>query len=136
MSSNLSVYTLGTYEQGTRQCSVARLFELCQALDVYAHDVLAQVHARTAVLDGAGQFHLDLERAAHDSRTELLPLRRWARERLGHADRRPGGPHVVVLNLAALTGMAGLCGMSTEEFLRRLHELGDGEFADPAAASG
>ena len=38
LPTRISVQTLATYELGTRQCSVARLVELCDAMNVFAHD--------------------------------------------------------------------------------------------------
>ena len=46
LQTEISLQTLATYELGTRQCSVVRLVEICHALDVPAHEVLARVHER------------------------------------------------------------------------------------------
>jgi transcriptional regulator with XRE-family HTH domain len=77
LESRISIQTVATYESGRRQCSVARLVELCEAMDVYAHDLLARVQQR-AETDMSDRLVLDLERIVRDRQPELTPLRRWA----------------------------------------------------------
>lgn len=125
LRSEISLQTLGTYESGTRRCSVARLFELCEALDVLTHDLLARVYERIQHLDCAGRFALDLERVVRDQGSDLLPLRRWAHERLEHVGRDQ--PSAVFLGMSALEYMAQLCGVTTNELIWRLRELGGRE---------
>ena len=122
LRSKVSLQTLGTYESGTRRCSVARLFELCEALDVFADDLLAGVYARTAPEDSTGRFVLDLERVVCDRGSDLVPLRRWAHEWLGQVGR--DRPSVIVLGTSALEDMARLCDVTTNELIWRLRELG------------
>jgi transcriptional regulator with XRE-family HTH domain len=125
LRSELSLQTLGTYETGTRRCSVARLVELCEALGVLAHELLARVYERTENLDSAGRFVLDLDRVVHDRGSDLVPLRRWAHERLEQVGYDQ--PSAVPLGMSALEDMAQLCDVTTNELIWRLRELGGRE---------
>jgi transcriptional regulator with XRE-family HTH domain len=120
LESQISIQTVATYESGRRQCSVARLVEICQAMDVYAHDLLARVQQR-AELDMSDHLVLDLHRIARGCQPELAPLYRWAHQRLAHAE--DGTAYAVPLDLAALESMAELCGMTTVDLTRRLRQL-------------
>ncbi|SNR80359.1 Helix-turn-helix domain-containing protein [Haloechinothrix alba] len=114
---DISVQTLATYELGTRHCSVVRLAEICFAMDELPHDLLARVHARLFT-SSPGQIDVDLAKVVRDSRAELLPLRRWARDRL---NRENGGRGTVVhLDPAAVERMAELCGLTTIQLLEHL----------------
>jgi transcriptional regulator with XRE-family HTH domain len=117
LQSRISIQTIATYEAGSRQCSVARLVELCQAMGVHAHELLARVHQRTEI-DMPGRLMLDLHQVAQDQQTALMPLRRWAQERLNQADRDKAAP--VPLEVAALESLAQLCDMTTMDLIRRL----------------
>jgi transcriptional regulator with XRE-family HTH domain len=121
LDSEISLQTLATYELGTRQCSVVRLAELCVALDVLPHDVLARVHDRVFSNERPGHIRVNLARVADDSQPELLPLRRWATDRLQQAP--VGQAAEVHLDLAALEQMAELCGIDTVELIGRLRAL-------------
>ncbi|WAL66885.1 helix-turn-helix domain-containing protein [Amycolatopsis cynarae] len=125
LQSDISLQTLATYELGTRQCSVVRLVELCLAMDELPQDLLARVHRRV-FSDEPGRVRLDLAEVVADSRPELLPLRRWAEDRL----RQPGTPREVQLDRPAIERMAELCGLPAPELLARLQrpeEAGPGE---------
>lgn len=125
MPSRVSVQTLATYEMGTRQCSVTRLIELCCAMGVFAHELLAGVYERSAQLDWTNRLVLDLRRVVNDQQAALAPLRRWAQ---GQLDRLPLGQNCIVsLDLCALYPLAELCGMTTGELIMRLRELGDND---------
>lgn len=122
LQTEISLQTLATYELGTRQCSVVRLVEICAALDIPAHQVLARVHERMFGDVPAGHLTLNLIAIVADDRPELTPLRRWAKGRLhqlplGHAPS-------VHLDLPALDYMAQLCQLSTVELIRTLRALG------------
>ncbi|WP_020666346.1 helix-turn-helix domain-containing protein [Amycolatopsis nigrescens] len=118
LTAKVSVQTLATYELGTRHCSVVRLMELCQALDVSAVELLARVQARVA---DAERVRVDLTALVRHRGTELLPLRRWAEHRLA---RSPAGqPAVVYLDGGAIAGMARLCDTSPEGLLNVLRAL-------------
>ncbi|MDQ0379411.1 helix-turn-helix domain-containing protein [Amycolatopsis thermophila] len=118
LQSDISLQTLATYELGTRQCSVVRLVELCLAMDELPQDLLARVHRRVFA-DEPGKVRLDLPRIVADDRVELMPLRRWAEDRL----RQPAAPREVRLDRAALSWMAQLCGLTVPDLLERLHAI-------------
>ncbi|RKT52926.1 helix-turn-helix domain-containing protein [Saccharothrix australiensis] len=123
LQSEISLQTLATYELGTRQCSVVRLVEICAALGVPAHRVLARVHDRVFGDAPAGHLTVDLAAVVADARPQLLPLRRWAQGRLRQLT--PGQPPEVHLDLPALEYMAQLCQLSTVDLIRTLREPGD-----------
>lgn len=121
LDNDISLQTLATYELGTRQCSVVRLAELCLAMDVLPHDVLARVHDRVFSDERPGHLRVDLAGVVRDDQPELLPLRRWAADRLHQA---PTGQSADVhLDLAALEQMAELCGLDTVELISRLRAI-------------
>lgn len=129
LDASISLQTLATYELGTRQCSVVRLAELCLALDVLPHDVLARVHERVFSDERPGHIRVNLASVAQDSQPELLPLRRWAADRLQQAG--VGQSADVHLDLAALEQMAELCGIDTVELIGRLRKLTSGNGRAP-----
>lgn len=117
LQSEISLQTLATYELGTRQCSVVRLVELCVAMDELPQDLLAKVHRRV-FLDEPGRVRVDLRKVVADAPADLLPLRRWAEDRLRQAGEQGGGE--VALDLPALERMAELCGLPTVDLVARL----------------
>jgi transcriptional regulator with XRE-family HTH domain len=121
LQSEISLQTLATYELGTRQCSVVRLVEICVALGVPAHHVLARVHERVFGDTPAGHLSVNLAAVAADRRPQLLPLRRWAQGRLNQLV--PNQAPEVHLDLPALEYMAQLCRMSTVDLIRTLRDL-------------
>jgi transcriptional regulator with XRE-family HTH domain len=120
LQTEVSLQTLATYELGTRQCSVVRLAEICLALDALPHDLLAKVHSRIFSEAPAQYIRLDLARIVDDTQPELLPLRRWAGDRLRSIGTRSAE---VQLDLPALEQMAELCGIDTIDLLSRLRKL-------------
>ena len=116
LQSEISLQTLATYELGTRQCSVVRLVELCVAMGELPQDLLAKVHRRVFV-DEPGRVRVDLRKVVADSSADLLPLRRWAEDRLRRAGEHSGE---VALDLPALERMAELCRLSTVDLIGRL----------------
>jgi transcriptional regulator with XRE-family HTH domain len=121
LQTEISLQTLATYELGTRQCSVVRLVEICHALDVPAHQVLARVHERFFGDAPAGHLTMNLTTVAATDDPRLVPLRRWAAGRL-HA-LPPGVSPEVHLDLPALENMAQLCQLPTVELIRTLRAL-------------
>jgi transcriptional regulator with XRE-family HTH domain len=117
LQSEISLQTLATYELGTRQCSVVRLVELCVAMDELPQDLLAKVHRRVFV-DEPGRVRVDLRKVVADASPELLPLRRWAEDRLRQAGEHGAGE--VALDLPALERMAELCELPTVDLIGRL----------------
>jgi transcriptional regulator with XRE-family HTH domain len=122
LQNDISLQTLATYELGTRQCSVVRLAELCAALDVLPQELLARVHDRVFSGDRPGHIRVDLAKVVADQQPELLPLRRWATDRLNQSPE--GRTREVHLDLAALEQMAELCGLETVDLIARLRALG------------
>ena len=120
LQSEISLQTLATYELGTRQCSVVRLVELCVAMDELPQDLIAKVHRRVFV-DEPGRVRVDLREVVAGASPELLPLRRWAEDRLRRTVDH--GPTEVALDLPALERMAELCGLPTVDLIARLREF-------------
>jgi transcriptional regulator with XRE-family HTH domain len=111
LQSDISSQTVATYELGTRQCSVVRLVEICLALEETPHDLLGRVQLRVFTGAPVGHIRIDLCKIVRDDQPELLPLRRWAKEKLADND----GHHVshISLDISALERMAELCGVQT-----------------------
>ncbi|WP_326838036.1 helix-turn-helix domain-containing protein [Amycolatopsis rhabdoformis] len=130
LQSEISLQTLATYELGTRQCSVVRLVELCVAMDELPQDLLAKVHRRVFV-EEPGRVRVDLQRVVAEASPELLPLRRWAEDRLRRTDQGPGsapagtglGSAEVSLDLPALERMAELCDLPVVDLISHLRKL-------------
>ncbi|WP_237048040.1 helix-turn-helix domain-containing protein [Lentzea guizhouensis] len=121
LQTEISLQTLATYELGTRQCSVVRLVEICHALDVPAHELLARVHERFFGDTPAGHLTLNLALVAATDNPRLAPLRRWAAGRLHVLP--PGASPEVHLDLAALENMAQLCQLPAVELIRILRSM-------------
>lgn len=121
LQADISLQTLATYELGTRHCSVVRLAELCLALEVLPHDVIARVHNRVFADERPGQIRVDLAAITTDDHANLLPLRRWARDRLDQSE--PGSSTDIYLDLPALEQMAELCGMTTVDLIGVLRAM-------------
>lgn len=121
LQSEISLQTLATYELGTRHVSVVRFVEICLALGMPPHEVLARVHERVFADTTLGRIRIDLRRVVRDRTSELQPLRRWAKGRL---DETGGRVIDVQLDITALERMAELCGLQTVELIGRLRELG------------
>lgn len=118
--SEVSVYTITTYEDGTRQCPVLRLLELADALGTSAPDILARALERIGARDEPLPFlKLDLGAVAKDH-NKLKPLRRWAECRLN--EDPPGQRAVIQLDLPALESLAEVCGLDTVDLIRQLRD--------------
>jgi transcriptional regulator with XRE-family HTH domain len=114
---DISLQTLATYELGTRQISVVRLVEICDALDELPHELLARVHERVFTNAPVGRIRIDLRKIVRDAAPDLLPLRRWASGKLA---QQPEADWEVQLDIAALEHMAQLCGVATVDLIARL----------------
>ena len=117
---DISLQTLATYELGTRQISVVRLVEICDALDELPHELLARVHQRVFTHVPVGRIRIDLRKIVRDAAPELLPLRRWASGKLAQ-DPTPGPE--VQLDISALEHMAELCRMDTVDLIAHLRHI-------------
>jgi transcriptional regulator with XRE-family HTH domain len=117
MPSEIHSRTLATYEQGVRQCTVARLVEICHVLGVAAPDVLGLALQRAQVDLQAVSLQVDLRAVLRDQRPELIPLRRWAEKRL-ESEKESSG--VVRLQRAAVQEIAILLGYSMSILTRYL----------------
>ncbi|WP_103341136.1 helix-turn-helix domain-containing protein [Amycolatopsis sp. CA-126428] len=120
MGGGLSLQTLATYEQGTRQCTLIRFVELCVALGESPSDLLARAHRRMAAGPETG-LRLDLTRIVHSAPPALEPLRRWAQNRLALSASPDDAKEVIPP--AAIEQLARLCGMSVAGVVTALGQL-------------
>jgi transcriptional regulator with XRE-family HTH domain len=116
MPSRLHVKTLATYEQGIRQCTVVRLLEICRSLGVPAPDVLGRAMMHAEIDMQRVDLDVDLNALAADTRTELRPLRRWARNRL--ANNPVSG--IARLDGSTIEEMAAIIGLHLSDLVRQL----------------
>jgi transcriptional regulator with XRE-family HTH domain len=117
--SDVKSRTLVTYEQGTRQCTVPRLVDICQALNVSAPALLLRAMRRAAIAAASAYMEVDLMAVLADEREHALPLHRWAAQRLA-AD--PDGRDVVRLAQGAVQEMAVLLGYRLSDLVALLTE--------------
>jgi transcriptional regulator with XRE-family HTH domain len=115
-----SIATLAAYEQGTRHFTVARLADMCDAMDEHPHELLARVHHRMA-LDHPGQIVIDLTTISTSAHPDLQPLRVWARDKLLTHTASSPQQHTVQIDTPTLESIALLCGMSSTELRSHLH---------------
>lgn len=118
---DISLQTIATYEQGTRQCSVIRLWELTEALDVPLDQLVARVLERVGEREYSGLF-VDLRAAERTTEDQLGPLRGWAKVQM--STRPDNGAPVVRLDGAALDSLAELCGLNTADLVRLSRRAG------------
>lgn len=121
MPSGLHPRTLATYEDGSRQCTVLRLVEICLALGIAAPDVLGLALQRAEVDLDAIRLQVDLHAIMRDERKELERLRQWAQKRL---ENDPNAPDVVRLESAAIREMAVLLDYTPSDLFRHLAQFG------------
>jgi transcriptional regulator with XRE-family HTH domain len=120
LRADISLQTLATYELGTRSCSIHGLAELCLALDIPPHEVLARAHQRLtdqAAYDSGRRLRLDLVAAADVELPELAPLRAWATQYLAGASQQT---RTVPVDRAALDRLAEVCRLDTAGLLAQL----------------
>ncbi len=113
MRSQVPVNTYACYEQGIRQCSIPRLYEICQALDVDVLELLALALQRVERdLEKTG-VRIDLRKILEDTRDELKLLRQWAQNKIKEdaptTDSRKSA--VVRLPWVAIREVAVFCGI-------------------------
>jgi transcriptional regulator with XRE-family HTH domain len=112
LHASIQSQTLATYEQGTRQCTVLRFVEICQAIGVSAPDVLtsalnkARVDLRTLTL------RVDVSAlASTDDEGTISQLRQWAQNLLRWYPASP----VAELTPAEIAQMAIVCDVAHED---------------------
>lgn len=125
MRSQVPVNTYACYEQGIRQCSIPRLYEICQALDVSVMELIGLALQRMELELERSGAQIDLHKVLQDDRPELQPLRQWARNRMNEdahtadCDR----PTVVRLPWVAIKEIAIFCGFSQRSLLEHIREF-------------
>ncbi len=122
LPSAIGVQTIATYEQGIRKLSVLGLVELCDAMNEPPQDLLARVHQRATPASNAifsDGIHLELSTLAALDDPQLVPLRRWAEQRMHQSDANTD----VHLDLVALRRMAELCHLPLVDLVGQLWDL-------------
>jgi transcriptional regulator with XRE-family HTH domain len=117
LSFDIHIKTLAGYERGAIQCTVKRFVEICQTLGVAAPDVLSWAMQRAKVDLQTIGLQVDLRAVVNDKQAKLLPLRRWARKRLGDD---PGGSGIARLEWPVVQEMAMLLGFDRSELVSYL----------------
>ncbi len=116
---DISLQTLATYELGTRQCTVVRLWELAEVLEEPMDQLIIRVMQRIGEQTVSGLF-LDLHAAAKTTITTLGPLAAWARVWLR---TMPEGHQAgMKLDRATLELLAGVCGTDMDNLVHRLQD--------------
>jgi transcriptional regulator with XRE-family HTH domain len=127
LPSGIGERTLLSYEHGTRQLSVLRLLELCDALGVTASSVLSLALQRARLLLENLALQIDLHAVLNDQRPQDPPLAQWASNKLG---RHPDG--IVELVPAAVLELADFMGYDQSDLAARLSRFAPGQ---PTAGS-
>lgn len=115
LPSGIGERTLLSYEHGTRQLTLSRLLELCQALEVSAPALMnralqvARIHVQNLVLQ------VDLRALLSDETAEFRPLFQWARNKL---TQNPAG--VVDIAPAGVQELADFLGSSSHGLAKYL----------------
>jgi transcriptional regulator with XRE-family HTH domain len=120
--------TLATYELGTRQCTVARLVQICRVLDLGAPDLLGLALQRAMVDLHLLKVQVDLHAVLADDSEELAPMRLWAANRL--ALSALDGSATVHLDPGTVVEMAFLCGLTVDGLAKHLRDFAP----DPGSA--
>jgi len=117
----VSLPALASYELGTRQCSVNRFVEICDALETAAPELLGRAMRRLASVTHAGGLHVDLRPVIGDNSRKLCVFRRWAEHRLAATLGSDTGVHLAA---PAVERLAELCGVTTPDLVATLAGLG------------
>jgi transcriptional regulator with XRE-family HTH domain len=112
LGNNLSIQALRSYEQGNRACSLTRLYELCDALEVSPALLLVRSPARETNVrrQAPSVVMVDLRTIVAKPEADLAPLQRWAAARLIESGGRTTS---FQLEQQALDALAELCGLDT-----------------------
>lgn len=116
---SIHVQTIAGYERGSVQCSASRFVLLCETMGVPAPEVLAWAMQRAGIDLPTTGVQVDLHAVVHDRTPDLLPLRRWARQRLKDGPDSSGAG-VARLAWSAVQEMATMFGMGLDDFARTL----------------
>lgn len=116
LTSGVSLQTLATYELGTRQCSVARLVELCRALGTGPAELLDAVDTRMS--GRPDTITVDLRSLAATNHPALATARQWATTRLATHDST--AIPVAELSADALDRLAELCALEPTALITHL----------------
>jgi transcriptional regulator with XRE-family HTH domain len=125
MKTPVPVNTYACYEQGIRACSIPRLVEICQAMDISVSELVGLALQRLEINLEQSGVQIDLQKILHDDRDELTLLRKWANNRL-KADVTTGDPNtrtVVRLQWAVLNEVAIFCGVTRRELLNYIRDF-------------
>lgn len=117
MDSDCHVQTVAGYEQGNRHCTVARLVELCRAMDVDAAALFALALQRAELVDSNADLRVDLRRMVDVGEGELGALWRWATNR---ATENTDHEDVATVSRVSVPEMAACLGMTPNEVIRTL----------------
>jgi transcriptional regulator with XRE-family HTH domain len=120
MSSDISVQTLANYESGIRPCTLPRLVDICEALEVSTPALVALALQRIAVEPDANNVQVDLRAIIEDKTDDYKPLRRWAENRL---KEDPEGVGVARIDRVVVEEMATFFGRPSIELLRYLYKF-------------
>jgi hypothetical protein len=116
-------HVIYTYEQGVRNCTVARLVELCEPLGIDPPEVLGLALQRAKMEAQMLGLVIDLRAVARDDATGYRPVQKWADARLETGSARNG---VIRLSHAVLTEMSVIFGYTRESLVRYLATFAPG----------
>ncbi|CRK59222.1 hypothetical protein [Alloactinosynnema sp. L-07] len=105
---DVTFQTLASYELGNRHCTVMRLLDLCDSLEVSASEVVGVVSCHAGDCPAPTGIVVSCAVLARTTRPALHPLRRWAKTMVTRDPSRDR----VVLSDAAVVIAAELCGLS------------------------
>jgi len=119
LPSEIHVQTLATYERGVRQCTVGRFVMICQAIGVPGSAVLTAGLQHAMIGLKTNGVEVDLRAIVRDNTSaELLPLRRWARNKLDASTTGDSG--IVHLEWVVVREMAAVFDIAEPEFVKYL----------------
>jgi transcriptional regulator with XRE-family HTH domain len=120
---DIALQTLATYELGTRQCTVVRLWELAEALEEPLDELVIRVMQRIGEQNVSGLI-VDLRAAARTTVADLKPFRAWAKVQLRTSPM--GQAQFVVLGRVALESLARVCDLGLDDLVHRLRDRRSG----------
>jgi transcriptional regulator with XRE-family HTH domain len=120
MDSDIHPQTLASYEKGARQCTVARLVEICRALGISAPDVLALSLQRAKTELYAITLLVDLTALLRDENATFARVRTWARMRIENESDNTGQGTVAWLEPPVIREMAFTFGLPHVELIKYL----------------